>query len=379
MNSYDKDKRDRIIAAYEAMKKVGLNARVFLSMPVVEKVTPVCLIDEKRSKPAETDEVIQRRHGIFSLEESSLSVLDHLALYGDGCFEGVLIKDKRIFLWKEHLERLFKSAEMLHIDIPYSRQQLTEWLLLTCQEADPSLWEQSYIRFVVSRGLGDLGINPAKCISATIFALVSSISLYPRSLYEKGISLGISKNIRRPDARILNPNIKSNNYINNVLGLIEGTVESEMESIMLTERGFIAEATVDNIFSVERDDDWEKDPSKVVIRTPCAQYCLVGITRALAIKLAREEGYTVYDEEDLMPIDLVGSNKECFMTGTGAGVMPVISVKGNEIGDGRPGPVTKNLVKKIQEAMDNPLYGLPLEASPREVEEYLRSPSRLYE
>ena len=379
MNSYDKDKRDRIIAAYEAMKKVGLNARVFLSMPVVEKVTPVCLIDEKRSKPAETDEVIQRRHGIFSLEESSLSVLDHLALYGDGCFEGVLIKDKRIFLWKEHLERLFKSAEMLHIDIPYSRQQLTEWLLLTCQEADPSLWEQSYIRFVVSRGLGDLGINPAKCISATIFALVSSISLYPRSLYEKGISLGISKNIRRPDARILNPNIKSNNYINNVLGLIEGTVESEMESIMLTERGFIAEATVDNIFSVERDDDWEKDPSRVVIRTPRAQYCLVGITRALAIKLAREEGYTVYDEEDLMPIDLVGSNKECFMTGTGAGVMPVISVKGNEIGDGRPGPVTKNLVKKIQEAMDNPLYGLPLEASPREVEEYLRSPSRLYE
>ncbi len=378
MSLNDKGKRERILAAYEALKKVGTNARVFLSMPVVEKVTPVCLSDEKKSKPAESDEVINRRHGIFSLEEASLSVLDHLALYGDGCFEGVLIKDKRIFLWKEHLERLFKSAEMLHIDIPYSRKQLTEWLLLTCQETGPALWGQSYIRFVVSRGLGDLGINPAKCLGATIFALVSSISLYPPSLYEQGISLGISKNIRRPDARILNPNIKSNNYINNVLGLIEGTVESEMESIMLTERGFIAEATVDNIFTVEHGDNWERDPSRVIIKTPRAQYCLVGITRALAIKLAREEGYTVDEEADLMPIDLVGSNKECFMTGTGAGVMPVISVKGNVIGDGRPGPITKNLVKKIQQAMDNPIYGLTIEAGSPEVEEYLGSPSHLY-
>lgn len=379
MNLDDKDKRGNILKAYEALKKVGINARVFLSMPVVEKITPVCLMDEKRSKPAETNEAIKRRHGIFSLEEASLSVLDHLALYGDGCFEGVLIKDKRIFLWKEHLERLFKSAEMLHIDIPYSRKQLTEWLLLTCQEIGPSLWEQSYIRFVVSRGLGDLGINPAKCLGATVFALVSSISLYPPSLYEQGISLGISKNIRRPDARILNPNIKSNNYINNVLGLIEGTVESEMESIMLTERGFIAEATVDNIFLVERDEDWERDPSKVIIRTPRAQYCLVGITRALAIKLLREEGFPVDDDADLMPIDLVGSNKECFMTGTGAGVMPVISVKGNVIGEGLPGPITKSLVKKTQEAMDNPILGLPLDASLTEVEEYLSSPSHLYE
>jgi branched-chain amino acid aminotransferase len=379
MSLNDKGKRERILAAYEALKKVGTNARVFLSMPVVEKVTPVCLSDEKKSKPAESDEVINRRHGIFSLEEASLSVLDHLALYGDGCFEGVLIKDKRIFLWKEHLERLFKSAEMLHIDIPYSRKQLTEWLLLTCQETGPALWEQSYIRFVVSRGLGDLGINPAKCLGATIFALVSSISLYPPSLYEQGISLGISKNIRRPDARILNPNIKSNNYINNVLGLIEGTVESEMESIMLTDRGFIAEATVDNIFTVERDEDWERDSSKVLVRTPRAQYCLVGITRALAIKLMRDEGYSVDDEADLMPIDLIGSNKECFMTGTGAGVMPVISIKANAIGDGRPGQITRALVKKIQEAMDNPILGLSIDAGSPEVDEYLESPSRLYE
>ncbi len=164
-----------------------------------------------------------------------------------------------------------------------------------------------------------------------------------------------------------------------MLGLIEGTVESEMESIMLTERGFIAEATVDNIFLVERDEDWEKDSTKAIIKTPRAQYCLVGITRALAIKLLREEDYPVDDNADLMPIDLVGSNKECFMTGTGAGVMPVISVKGNTIGEGRPGPITKSLVRRIQETMDNPLFGLPLDAGSSEVEEYLGSPSLLHD
>lgn len=369
------DERKR--KAYDALKEVGIHARVFLSMPVVENVTPVVLVDEKQSERADTDEGLERRHGIFSLKEASLSVLDHLALYGDGCFEGILIKNNHIFLWQEHIERFFKSAEMLHITIPYSPKQLTELLLRTCQAVDPSLRERGYIRLVVSRGLGDLGINPAKCIGATLFALVSSISLYPRSLYEQGISLGISRNIRRPSARILNPNIKSNNYINNVLGLMEGAAESDMESIMLTERGFIAEATVDNIFSIERNKDWERAPSKVKVQTPRAQYCLIGITRALTIKLLKEEGYTVDDDADLMPIDLVGENRECFMTGTGAGIMPVISVIGKDIGEGRPGPITKTLVKKIQAAMNNPSFGLSIDADPAEVEKYLSSPSLL--
>jgi len=368
----------RIRKAYDALKEVGVHARVFLSMPVVENATPACLDDEKQSEPADTDEGLERRHGIFSLKEASLSVLDHLALYGDGCFEGVLIKNNQIFLWQEHLERFYKSAEMLHITIPYSPKQLTELLLRTCQAADPSLREQGYIRLVVSRGMGDLGINPAKCIGSTLFALVSSISLYPPSLYEEGISLGISKNIRRPSARILNPNIKSNNYINNVLGLLEGAAESDMESIMLTERGFIAEATVDNIFSIERSIDWESNPSKVMARTPRAQYCLIGITRALTIKLLKEQGYTVDDDADLMPIDLVGENRECFMTGTGAGIMPVISVIGKMIGDGRPGPITKSLVEKIQAAMNNPSFGLSIDADSEAVDNYLRSPSLLY-
>jgi branched-chain amino acid aminotransferase len=369
---------ERIRKAYDALKEVGIHARVFLSMPVVENVTPICLVDEKSSEQASIDNGLERRHGIFSLKEASLSVLDHLALYGDGCFEGILIKNNQIFLWQEHLERFFKSADMLHITIPYNPKQLTELLLRTCQAADPSLREQGYIRLVVSRGMGDLGINPAKCIGATLFALVSSISLYPRSLYEEGISLGISRNIRRPSARILNPNIKSNNYINNVLGLLEGAGEADMESIMLTERGFIAEATVDNIFSIDRGKSWENDPSKVIARTPRAQYCLIGITRALTIKLLKEQGYTVDDDADMMPIDLVGENRECFMTGTGAGVMPVISVIGKVIGEGRPGPITKNLVEKIQATMNNPSFGLSIDADSAEVDNYLSSPSLLY-
>jgi branched-chain amino acid aminotransferase len=373
MNSTHEEQKERIFKAYEALKKVGMYARVFLSMPVVENVTPLCLMDEKRSELANTNEILERRHGIFSLNEASLSVLDHMALYGDGCFEGILIKNKSIFLWKDHLERMFKSAEMLHIDIPYNRKQLTEMLLLTCQKVNPSLWEQGYIRFVVSRGLGDLGINPAKCISATVFALVSSISLYPPSLYDQGISLGISKNIRRPDAKILNPNIKSNNYINNVLGLLEGTSSSELESIMLTERGFIAEATVDNIFVIERSEGWDKNPSKVIVKTPRSEYCLRGITRAIAIKLCKDRGYNVDDEADLMPIDLIGDNRECFMTGTGAGLMPVVSIMGNPIGEGRPGPVTQNLVKEIQRAMGDPSLGLSINTDPSGIEDYLKS------
>ncbi|UCC39751.1 MAG: aminotransferase class IV [Candidatus Aminicenantes bacterium] len=369
---------ERLRKAYEALKEVGIHARVFLSMPVVENATPACLDDQKQAERANTDEGLERRHGIFSLKEASLSVLDHLALYGDGCFEGILIKNNQIFLWQEHIERFFKSAEMLHISIPYSPKQLTELLLRTCQAVDPSLREQGYIRLVVSRGMGDLGINPAKCIGATLFALASSINLYPRSYYEQGISLGVSRNIRRPNAQILNPNIKSNNYINNVLGLLEGAAETDMESIMLTERGFIAEATVDNIFSIERNKDWESDTSKVVARTPRAQYCLIGITRALTIKLLKEEGYTVDDDADMMPIDLMGENRECFMTGTGAGVLPVISVIGKVIGDGRPGPITKSLVEKIQATMNNPAFGLSIDADAAEIDNYLSSPSLLY-
>ena len=140
---------------------------------------------------------------------------------------------------------------------------------------------------------------------------------------------------------------------------------------MLTRNGFVAEATVDNVFLVRRTAGWEADPGRVLVKTPRREYCLNGITRALTLALAREAGYTVDDEADLLPIDLVGEHNECFMTGTGAGVMPIIKIAGLTVGDGRPGPVTSRFVDQIRAAQASPEFGLSLHASPRELAAYL--------
>jgi len=286
-----------------------------------------------------------------------------VALYGDGVFEGILIRNKSIFLYREHMDRLDRSLEMTHIALPVDRQRLTERILDTCRQVELPEGGAGYIRLVVTRGFGDLGINPKKCVSPTIFAIVSTIRLYPREAYRKGIPLGLTRKIRRPNATFVDPNIKSNNYLNNVLGLIEGTGDGIVESLMLNPQGYVAEATVDNVFSVARHSGWERDPSRVELRTPSSEYCLEGITRAVAMRLAESRGYAVTVRDDMLPIDFVGADKECFITGTGAGVMPVTHIDGHPVGDATPGPVTLGLVDDIQAMMDDPANGLALDAS----------------
>jgi branched-chain amino acid aminotransferase len=259
------------------------------------------------------------------------------------------------------MDRLDRSLDAIGIELPMNRLEFTRRLLETVRAADlPD--GNGYIRLVVTRGMGDLGINPAKCVSPTIFCIVSTVRIYPRELYRKGIRLGLTRNIRRPDRKILDPNIKSLNYLNNVLALIEGTRGQDLvESLVLTPEGFIAEATVDNLFLVKRNPGWESDPSRVEVITPSSEYCLIGLTRDSVMKLAQKRGYKVAVREDLLPIDLVGPNKECFITGTGAGIMPINSIENVDVGSGSPGPVTLGLIDDFEQMLADPRYGLSID------------------
>ena len=358
--------------ARAALIEVGRKARAFVSMPVVEGITPRVLLDPARSTAQDAAEGLPRRHGIFRLDEIGLPLLDHVVLYGDACFEGILIKHGRVFLLREHLDRLWRSASELGIAVPYSREALALHLLETIREVPFEPQDNSYIRLVVSRGPGDLGINPKKCIGSSLFALVSTIRLYPREAYERGITLGIARQIRRPGANILDPRIKSNNYLNNVLALREGCNGDEhVECIMLNEAGFVAEATVDNIFVVLKEKGWEKEPARVRVITPAEAYCLNGITRMTILRLAREMGFTTEESPTLLPLDLVGENREVFMTGTGAFVMPIVGVAGHRVGDGKPGKVTRDLLARITERMAQAGAGLEVGADAAEVRRYL--------
>ncbi|NNE44693.1 MAG: branched-chain amino acid aminotransferase [Gemmatimonadetes bacterium] len=356
---------DEIRAAAEALREVGTRARVYLSMPVIEGVTPRALVEGDGNL---TDDPggLPRKDGIFRLDEVGLSPMDHVALYGDAAFEGILIRNHSIFLYREHMERMERSLEKIAIEMPMDRVTLTQRMLETAQQVN--LPEgNGYIRLVVTRGMGDLGINPKKCVSPTVFMIVSTIRLYAREAYERGIPLGLSRQIRRPNRSVLDPNIKSNNYLNNVMALQEGTRGRNLaESLMLTDRGYVAEATVDNIFSVVRTPGWESDPSRVEIQTPSSEYCLPGITRETVIQLAQKRGYKVIVRDDMLPLDLVGPDRECFMTGTGAGVMPITAISHVNVGDGKPGPVTAGLIDDINAAMADPANGLsvktPLDA-----------------
>jgi len=278
-----------------------------------------------------------------------------------------------VFLFKEHMERLWRSASALSIEIPYSIEELSWHVVRAIQAVGLKKNENGYVRLLVTRGIGDLGLNPRKCIGTTVFAIVSTITLYPKEAYDVGIEVGVSKKIRRPGNTILDPRIKSDNYLNNVLGLLDGTENLRLlESIMLTADGFIAEATVDNIFCVIREKGGRSSSSKVRLITPVGEYCLEGITRACIMEFAKRRGYRVEEVADMMPIDLVGPDRECFMTGTGAGIMPIVKVCGIPVGNGKPGEVTKKLLAEIESAMADPANGLDIKASRAEVVKHVR-------
>jgi len=269
-----------------------------------------------------------------SREEATVSVFDHGFLYGDGVFEGIRVYNGRIFKGDEHFDRLYRSAKTLNIKIPMEREEIIKTTVETVRRTG---LRDVYIRLVVSRGIGDLGLNPKKCGEATLVIIAGGIQLYPPERYEQGLKVITCATRRnRPDS--VNCQVKSLNYLNNVLAVIEVVNAGVDEGIMLNEAGYVGEATADNIFIVN-DGILETPPSYMGI--------LEGITRATIIKVAEENGIQVHKTGILMH-DIYNAD-ECFLTGSGAELIPVVEADRRMIGNGKPGPIFKKLLKQFRD------------------------------
>jgi branched-chain amino acid aminotransferase len=261
--------------------------------------------------------------------EAKVSVFDHGLLYGDGVFEGIRLYGGNIFRLDEHLERLEYSAKAILLQLPLTRAQLSE---ATCETCRQNGLTDAYIRLVVTRGAGDLGLAPWLCAKPTLFIIASKISLYPQEHYDNGLAI-VTVPTRRIGPAALPPTIKSLNYLNNILGKIEAKQFGALEAIMLNDQGFVAECTADNVFIVHKGE---------IITPSASQGALKGITRGAIIDIAqdlkipvRESNMTRYD---------IWCADECFLTGTGAEVIPVTKLDGREIGTGKPGPITQHVL-----------------------------------
>jgi branched-chain amino acid aminotransferase len=266
-------------------------------------------------------------------DAAKISVYDHGLLYGDGVFEGIRIYNGRVFKLDDHLKRLYSSARAIMLEIPMTYAALKEATLATVRA---NKRRDGYIRLVVTRGVGDLGLAPWKCPKPFIFIIVDDIGLYPEEFYTKGLEI-ITVPTRRHIPEGLNPNIKSLNYLNNILAKIEARHAGVMEAVMLNTDGFVAECTGDNIFIVR---------NKTLISPPAYAGSLDGITRATVFELAPKLRLAA-KESILTRFDLFNAD-ECFLTGTAAEVVPVVKIDQRVIGNGKPGPITLKLIQAFR-------------------------------
>ncbi len=267
-------------------------------------------------------------------EEAVVSVFDHGLLYGDGVFEGLRSYSGKVFRLAEHVERLFDSARAIRLEIPLSPEQMAAAIADTVQ-ANGIV--DGYVRAVVTRGAGTLGLDPNRCSDPQVIIIADAIVLYPHEFYENGLELITSSVIRNHPAA-LSPRIKSLNYLNNILAKIEGLKAGCVEALMLNHKGEVAECTGDNIFLVKRGR---------LLTPPLDAGILEGVTRNAVIELARAAGIDVA-ETALTKHDVYVAD-ECFLTGTAAEIVPVVRVDDRVIGDGRPGPITRDLTKRFHE------------------------------
>ena len=271
-------------------------------------------------------------------EQAVVSVYDHGLLYGDGVFEGIRVYGGRIFKCAQHLDRLFNGARAIRLEIPYDKPALEKAMLQTVA-ADGT--QDAYIRLVVTRGIGALGLHPFTCGRPQVIIIVDTIQLYPQEMYEIGMSVVIASTVRiSPNA--LSARIKSLNYLNNIMARIEAIDAGVPEAIMLNANGMVAEATADNVFIIAR---------RSVITPPANSGSLEGITRGVVMELSRAAGLPMV-EADLTRYDLYTCD-ECFLTGTGAELVPVTQIDRRPVGDGKPGAITRQLIaafkKKVRE------------------------------
>lgn len=263
-------------------------------------------------------------------EEAVVSVFDHGLLYGDGVFEGIRAYNGRVFRLEEHLERLYDSARTIMLEIPLTRDEMRETILETLRRNG---LRDAYIRPLVSRGVGDLGLDPRKCARASVIIIVDSIQLYPTDAYLKGLRT-ITATTRKVRPDMLNLRVKSLNYLNNILARIEANQAGVDEAIMLSGDGYVCECSADNIFVVHDGQIWTPPPYLGI---------LAGVTRGAVLDLARD--LEIPAVERVFTLHDVYAADECFLTGTGAEVGPVVEVDGRAIGDGQPGSITGRLME----------------------------------
>jgi branched-chain amino acid aminotransferase len=270
----------------------------------------------------------------YDQKNAKVSVFDHGLLYGDGVFEGIRAYHGRIFKLKEHIDRLFYSAKAILLNIPMTHAEVIAATVETCRR---NKIRDGYVRLVVTRGPGTLGLNPNRCKRGSVIVIADKIQVYPQAMYDKGLAIVTVATIRNLHSA-LNPAIKSLNYLNNILAKIEANNAGVEEAIMLNAEGYVSECTADNVFILKGDH---------LLTPPLSAGALYGITRGVVMELARAMGLQV-SEPNLTRYDLFNAD-ESFLTGTGAELIPVVKIDGRVIGTGKPGPVTQRLVEKYHE------------------------------
>lgn len=264
---------------------------------------------------------------------AKISVFDHGLLYGDGVFEGIRFYERRVFRLEEHITRLFDSAKAILMKMPWTHEEIVEATLETIRA---NQLDNGYIRLVVTRGTGNLGLNPMLCEKPSMFIIASTIKLYPEENYRKGMALATCAT-RRPAPAALMPQVKSLNYLNNVMAKVEAIQAGALEGVMLNEQGYVAECTGDNLFLVKGGE---------VVTPPVSDGALDGITRQVIFELAAELGIECL-EKSVTRYDIFTAD-ECFLTGSAAEVIPVASLDGRPVGPGSPGPVTQKLIEAFR-------------------------------
>jgi branched-chain amino acid aminotransferase len=266
-------------------------------------------------------------------DKAVISVYDHGLLYGDGVFEGIRTYDSLVFRFKEHIDRLYRSADAIELKIPMTKTRVMEVVIETLKA---NSLKDAYIRLVVTRGVGDLGLDPRKCPKPTVFIIADKIVLYPKKFYDNGLAI-ITAKTRRNLSKALDPRIKSLNYLNNILAKIDAIKSGTEEAIMLTHDEYVAECTGDNIFIVSKGE---------LITPPVDVGALEGITRDAVIKIAKTLGIPF--KEKMLKMEDVYASDEVFLTGTAAEIIPVVTIDGRKIGEGKPGKTTLKLLEEFR-------------------------------
>ena len=281
----------------------------------------------------------------YRAAEAKISVFDHGLLYGDGVFEGIRFYGGRVFRLEQHIERLYDSARAIALQVPLSPSEMVAATLETIRQNG---LHDGYVRLVVTRGVGSLGLSPESCRRASVIIIAASIALYPEEHYEKGLNM-ITCTTRRMSPAALNPRIKSLNYLNNVLARIEAHHAGAAEGVMLNDAGYVAECTGDNLFIVK---------AGCIHTPPLHAGLLNGVTRTVVFELAAAAGIPAAERE-LTTYDIYAAD-ECFLTGTAAEVIPAVELDRRPIGHGRPGPITLRLVdafRDLTRSSGTPIYG----------------------